>query len=153
VHLEAPILVDGQRAARKSNLHMAATKLISNKDTGNQDYLLRDYIAETWSMIDYMLAKNLEYNAKPEFTIFSRQCKIQGYEFLSLVHPEPTITKREITIKSDHGGWLSILEKTSALVLFADNFGELIKPVATFGPSNQSRLCTKYITLPRARTS
>lgn len=136
--------VDGPEAAQKSILHMAATKLISNKNTGNEDYLFRDYIAVTWSLIDYMLAKNLEHNGEPGFTIHSRQCKIQGYEFLSLVYPESVLTKKEIAIKHDYGGWLTLLKGTGALVHFADGFGEIIKSFGFLG----RLLCSKYKTLP-----
>jgi hypothetical protein len=145
---------NGPRAARESILNMASTKLISNRNTGSEDYLLRDYIAETWSLMSCMLAKNQEHDAEPGVEIHNtRRCKIRGYEFLSLVHSESTLLKKETIIKHDHGGWLNILKKTSNLILFGEGFGEIIEPMIPTGRSmdtpQPSRMCPRYATLPR----
>ena len=69
--------------------------------------------------------------------------KLYGWEFRALVE-EKSFRRKEKVLDKSNGGWINLIEDIDAVVLFANGFEEVIKPV-----SHLESLCSGWKTLPK----
>jgi hypothetical protein len=73
----------------------------------------------------------------------TQQVKIQSWEFMGLVDQKSPLQRKEAVIEKTSGGWQSLIHGVNAIVLFAQQFGDIIQPVPLPG------LCARWRLLPK----
>lgn len=108
-----------------------------------------DEILDIWSILEFLLAQNLTRQREaPGVRIpSSLHESLYGFEFKAVVQQDAPYKLKRTTVSRNHGGWSKLIEDIDALVLFANGFGDVIRPAGEF---NQG-LCRKWRRVPHGQ--
>jgi hypothetical protein len=101
-------------------------------------------LRELWGIMEAIQAAEQDL-ATTGANITAQLATLRGYEFMDIVMDKVyKLQPREVVLeKETTGGWQDLIMLTGGIVLFADDFGELIRPV-----SDLDHLCQSLYTLP-----
>ncbi|KAK5629894.1 hypothetical protein RRF57_005609 [Xylaria bambusicola] len=110
-----------------------------------EDYKFKKMIVDIWSLLESIMDQKVSAKNSFGLTIsLPFQATIQGYKFKAIVENRLLLPTKKIDIRKASGGWLTVVRDIDALVLFADGFGDLIKPVG-----GNDGLCHSWKTVPQ----
>ncbi|TGJ87836.1 hypothetical protein E0Z10_g978 [Xylaria hypoxylon] len=112
---------------------------------GDEKYKFKDMITDIWSILEFLLDQRVSASKASGLVVNSPfQDVLQGYEFKAVVENRSPLKAKQWVIEKTSGGWPSLVKDIDALVLFANGFEDLIKPVQ----GNQG-LCHMWKTVPK----
>ena len=92
-----------------------------------EPYSFKEQFLEVWMFLERMM-ENLSTSPSLKLSILGTvQHCLQGWEFMALVEGRNFRQKQEPIMKTN-GGWLKLVNDIDAIVLFANGFGDIIKP-------------------------
>ncbi|KAF2972247.1 hypothetical protein GQX73_g1229 [Xylaria multiplex] len=112
---------------------------------GDEKYKFKDMITDIWSILEFLLDQRVSASKSPGLVVKSPfQDVLQGYEFKAIVESRSPLKTKQCVIEKTSGGWASLVRDIDALVLFADGFEDLIRPVQGI-----QGLCHMWKTVPK----
>ncbi|KAI0539656.1 hypothetical protein GGR58DRAFT_512195 [Xylaria digitata] len=112
---------------------------------GDEKYTFKDMIIDIWSMLEFLLDQRVSASKSPGLVVKCPfQDVLQGYEFKAIVENRSPLKTKQCVIEKTSGGWASLVRDIDALVLFADGFEDLIRPV-----QGSQGLCHMWKTVPK----
>lgn len=142
-----PVIPENGRGAAPEAIAANKSRLLYERDVETDKcYYFKDAILDIWSQMERLMEKEDFIEAHAGMALHgTMQSKIQGWEYMSLVH-EKNYRRKEAAIAKSSGGWVDLINDIDALVLFGTGFDEIIKPVSGHG-----RLCTQWRSLPKRK--
>ncbi|RYP34301.1 hypothetical protein DL767_004295 [Monosporascus sp. MG133] len=123
-------------------LKNAKLQLSSEED---DPLFLDDVVSEIWSILELLQAQSMSTEKNSKLEIHATwQERLLGYEYKAVVEDWSPMPLKELEIHKTCGGWPRLVRDVNALVLLANGFGDLIRPI-----DNQKILCHQWKTLPR----
>ncbi|KAI0546640.1 hypothetical protein F4679DRAFT_406296 [Xylaria curta] len=120
----------------------AKLRLSSEED---ESLFLDDVVSEVWSILELLQAQSIATERNDKIEIHATwQERLLGYEYMAIVEDWSPMPLKELEIHKTCGGWPRLARDVNALVLLANGFGELIRPI-----DNQKILCHQWKTLPQ----
>ncbi|KAH6982254.1 hypothetical protein BKA56DRAFT_368051 [Ilyonectria sp. MPI-CAGE-AT-0026] len=111
---------------------------------GDEPLFLDDVVSEIWSILELLQAQSISAEKNSKLEIHATwQERLLGYEYKAVVEDWSPMPLKELEILKTCGGWPRLVRDVNALVLLANGFGDLIRPI------NQSSLCHEWKTLPQ----
>ncbi|KAL6409769.1 hypothetical protein AUP68_06164 [Ilyonectria robusta] len=111
---------------------------------GDEPLFLDDVVSEIWSILELLQAQSISAEKNSKLEIHATwQERLLGYEYKAVVEDWSPMPLKELEILKTCGGWPRLVRDVNALVLLANSFGDLIRPI------NQPSLCHEWKTLPR----
>ena len=140
-----PWQIYGQ-AAKRMITESQCQVLYERTSFSNKACLIRDAILDIWSLLERMMERDGMIKAAPGVAVHGTACgRLFGWEFIALAG-EKSFRQKEQILEKSHGGWLDLINNVDAVVLFANGFGDVIKPI-----DNILRLCPIWESLPKSK--
>jgi hypothetical protein len=107
--------------------------------------VFRDLVEELYAVFE-----GLDANARNEAIAgielkMDWKKRIQGYEYMDLVHRKHSVQLKEAQLRKTCGQWPDYARDINAVVLFGTNFGEVFQPTQTIS------LCRPFRTVPKGK--
>ncbi|KAI1746156.1 hypothetical protein F4680DRAFT_400578 [Xylaria scruposa] len=116
---------------------------LSSED--EEPLFLDDVVSEIWSILELLQAQSISTERNDKLEIHaSWQERLLGYEYMAIVEDWSPMPLKELEIHKTCGGWPKLVRDVNALVLLANGFGDLIRPI-----DSQKILCHQWKTLPQ----
>ncbi|KAJ8122133.1 hypothetical protein ONZ43_g1593 [Nemania bipapillata] len=110
----------------------------------DEPLLLEEAVSEIWSILELLQAQSVSAEKNSKLEIHGTwQERLFAYEYKAIVEDWSPMPLKELGIRKTCGGWPKLVRDVNALVLLANGFGDLIRPIG-----NQS-LCHQWKALPR----
>ena len=107
-------------------------------------YYVRDAVQDVWLLLERMMERDEIISSTPGVKLKgTMRDRLYGWEFQALVE-QKSFRRKEQTLHKLNGGWTDLLNDINAVVLFANGFEEVIKPV-----SDPTDLCSTWKSLPQ----
>ncbi|KAI0197211.1 hypothetical protein EV127DRAFT_488688 [Xylaria flabelliformis] len=111
----------------------------------HEPLFLDDVVSEIWSILELLQAQSISAERNDKLEIHATwQERLLGYEYMAIVEDWSPMPLKELEIHRTCGGWPRLVRDVNGLVLLANGFGDLIRPI-----DNQEILCHRWKTLPR----
>jgi len=138
--------VNGDQASEEAMLQMSSMRLFKDDTNRAKDYFFVDLVSDVWALLEGLSeVQNIEDMTPGKTIQGSLKAKIQGWEFMGLVDQKSPLQRKEAAIEDSSGGWQNLIHDVNAIVLFAQGFGELIRPISSPG------LCPRWRSLPKGK--
>ncbi|KAI1305661.1 hypothetical protein F5Y03DRAFT_148704 [Xylaria venustula] len=125
-------------------LKNAKVRLTSEED---EPLFIDDVVSEIWSVLELLQAQSISAEKNSKLEIHATwQERLLGYEYKAVVEDWSPMPLKELEILKTCGGWPRLVRDVNALVLLANGFGDLIRPI-----DNQTGLCHQWKMLPRGK--
>ncbi|GAW18451.1 hypothetical protein ANO14919_079270 [Xylariales sp. No.14919] len=130
-------------ASSTETLLKNAKLLLTSKE--EEPLFVEDVVSEIWSILELLQAQSISAEKNSKLEIHATwQERLLGYEYRAVVEDWSPMPLKELEIYKTCGGWPKLVRDINALVLLANGFGDLIRPI-----DNQTSLCHQLKTLPR----
>lgn len=112
----------------------------------DDNYIFRDLILDFWSQLERLVDQNMvrEQNTQGVAVKASFREYLRGYELKAIVEERSPFVMKEQELLKTNGGWPKLVRDINALVLFADELGEVLLPA----DERQVRLCSLWRRVP-----
>ncbi|KAI0445764.1 hypothetical protein F4803DRAFT_107245 [Xylaria telfairii] len=125
-------------------LSNAKMRLTSEED---EPLFVDDVVSEIWSVLELLQAQSISTEKNSKLEIHATwQERLLGYEYKAVVEDWSPMPLKELEVRKTCGGWPRLVRDVNALVLLANGFGDLIRPIG-----DQTGLCHQWKTLPRGK--
>jgi hypothetical protein len=139
--------LNGRNASRIAMIEMKPLILGPGGKVGGGDFHFSDLIEDLWAVFDRLMAESSTAEDEPGYTVRTTfQGKLRGWEFMDLVNPVSDLCPKEAVLEATHGGWSDLIPDINALVLFASQLGDVIRPRI-----QEKQLCTLWRTMPKGK--
>ncbi|OCL10163.1 hypothetical protein AOQ84DRAFT_402495 [Glonium stellatum] len=116
--------------------------------SGSEKYTFKDMVLNIWSILEYLIDQNVQRDRTPGVTVNGTlRDIIQGYEFKAVVEERSPFRRKQELIGKTSGGWPTLVRDIAALVLFANGYGDVIRPVENTAES----LCNLWKSVPKGK--
>ena len=137
-----PTLKLSDQAARRAVIESKDKKLYEQPE--GKAYYVRDAVLDIWLLLERMMERDEIISSTPGVKLRgTMRDRLYGWEFQALVE-QKSFRRKEQVLKKSNGGWTDLLNDINAVVLFANGFKEVIKPI-----SHLTNLCSAWKTLPQ----
>jgi hypothetical protein len=114
---------------------------------GDEPLFVEDVVSEIWSILELLQAQSISVEKDSKLEIHTTwQERLLGYEYKAVVEDWSPMPLKELEIRKTCGGWPKLVRDINALVLLANGFGDLIRPV-----EKEASLCYQWKTLPQGK--
>ena len=135
-----PTLKLSDQAARRAVIESQNEKLYEQPE--GKAYYVRDAVQDVWLVLERMMERDEIISSTPGVKLRgTMRDRLYGWEFQALVE-QKSFRRKEQVLKKSNGGWADLLNDINAVVLFANGFEEVIKPV-----SHLTNLCSAVASL------
>ncbi|KAI0410549.1 hypothetical protein F5X98DRAFT_381673 [Xylaria grammica] len=132
-------------ASSTETLLKNAKLLLTSKE--EEPLFVEDVVSEIWSILELLQAQSISAEKNSKLEIHATwQERLLGYEYRAVVEDWSPMPLKELEIYKTCGGWPKLVRDVNALVLLANGFGDLIRPI-----DNQTSLCHQLKTLPQGK--
>ncbi|KAI0102512.1 hypothetical protein GGR51DRAFT_562433 [Nemania sp. FL0031] len=136
------VKIDSVGNITETLLQNAKLRISSGED---EPLLLDDAVSEIWSILELLQAQSISTKTNAPLEIPSTwHERLLGYEYMALAEDRSPMPLKQLEIRKTCGGWPRLARHIDALVLLANGFGDLIRPI-----DNESVLCQQWECLPR----
>jgi len=112
-------------------------------------YTFMDLIQDIWSDLEYLIGLSVNRESATEGRAirdpFSEH--LQGFEFRAIVEERSSSRRKQTMVRKTSGGWPALVRDIDALVLFANGFGQILRPVL----DESTRLCHRWKSVPEGK--
>ena len=116
------------------------------KDFKAKKYRFQNRVEELFEMIEKILHYETSATEESGVKLNLRTRKyLEGWDFKDLATDNDPFTPRVATLDAYGKGWVDFTRKISAITLFGQGFGEIIKPTAG------NSMCSHWTTLPKTK--
>ncbi|KAJ9637752.1 hypothetical protein H2199_007243 [Coniosporium tulheliwenetii] len=130
----------------KEVLLKSASVSLSGSDC--EPYTFKDMILSIWSVLEFLLAKQVERDRNPGLTVNGPlRDVVQGFEFKAIVQRRSPIRQKQAIVQKTSGGWPALARDIDALILFANGYEDVIQPLT----ENSEGLCHLWKSMPRGK--
>ncbi|KFY86148.1 hypothetical protein V500_07837 [Pseudogymnoascus sp. VKM F-4518 (FW-2643)] len=158
-HVKRPFQVDGKvvpfvganskshglQAAAEAMRKMAPSLLFKDSTHRGKDRYFDDEVSDIWSLLERLCeSQNSEQSSPGKNLQTTMGIKVIGWEFMGLVDQKSPYVRKQIFVKTSSGGWPELVHDIDAVVLLAQGFEDIIRPV-----SELARLCSIWHSLPK----
>ena len=158
-HSKRPFRVDGEvvpfvgadpeshglQAAANVMIKMAPSLLFKDPTPRGKDRYFDDEVSDIWSLLERLgESQNSEQSSPGKNLQTTMKTKVIGWEFMGLVDQKSPYVRKQIFVKTSCGGWPELVHDIDAVVLLAQGFEDIIRPV-----SELARLCSIWQSLPK----
>lgn len=113
----------------------------------DEEYQFKDLVTGVWSILEFLLDQSAIPDRDAGLDVLSPfRYTLEGYEFKSVVEERSPMRRKTCKVKHTAGQWPSLIKDIDALVLFANGFGDLIKP-----SSADVGICHMWRTVPKEK--
>ncbi|KAH8753476.1 hypothetical protein BGZ57DRAFT_964852 [Hyaloscypha finlandica] len=138
--------LNGDEASERAIMQMSPLKLFKDGTKRDKEYYFADLVSDIWALLEVLSEVQNTEDMTPGKTIQGTlQVKIQGWEFMALVDQKSPLQRKEAVIEKTSGGWQSLIHDVNAVVLFAQQFGDIIRLTSSPG------LCARWRLLPKGK--
>ena len=159
-HHIKPFIVDGRQvqiysldpskkrnAAREAVAKNKSQKLYDRESKEEKEYCFRDAMFDNWSILDRLMESEATMQATPGVPVQSTwQTTLYGWEFRAIADEERHFKQKAQNLERTAGRWHELVKSVDAVVLFANGFGDIIKPTC-----DSAALCQKWRRLPKEK--
>ncbi|KAI8941540.1 hypothetical protein NX059_002756 [Plenodomus lindquistii] len=135
--------ISATRTAKDILLEHETTQVLDGTDG-----LFKDTIMDIWSRLEFLLdqkiAKDQNRDSQGGSVEITHREYLTGYEYNAVVEDKSPYRLKEVKLVKNNGGWLPLVNDIDALVLFANDFGDVYLPKEDDKP----KLCHKWHQLP-----
>lgn len=108
----------------------------------------QDIITRIWSILDFLLEYRVQCDKEPGTNLHcTLREHIRGFEFNAVVEDRSPIREKEAEIQKTCGGWPALVRDIDALVLFANGFEDIIRPLR----DKRDSLCHPWRAVPKGK--
>ena len=137
-----PTLKLSDQGARRAIMECQDNKLYEQPE--GKAYYVRDAVQDVWLLLERMMERDEIISSTPGVKLKgTMRDRLYGWEFQALVE-QKSFRRKEQALHRSNGGWTDLLNDINAVVLFANGFEEVIKPV-----SDPTDLCSAWKSLPQ----
>ncbi|KFZ19687.1 hypothetical protein V502_03498 [Pseudogymnoascus sp. VKM F-4520 (FW-2644)] len=137
----------GQQAAAKAMMQKAPSLLFKDSTNRGKDRYFDDEVSDIWSLLERVgESQNSEQSSPGKNLQTTMKTKVIGWEFMGLVDQKSPYVRKQFFVKTSSGGWPELVHDIDAVVLLAQGFEDIIRPV-----SELARLCSMWQSLPKHR--
>jgi hypothetical protein len=112
-----------------------------------EKYKFKDMVIDIWSLLEFLIDQNVRRDRMPGTAIHGTlRDVIQGYEFKAVVEERSPFRRKQKSIDKTNGGWPTLIRDIDALVLFANGYQDVIRPLT---PNNHQSLCCLWKSVPK----
>lgn len=116
-------------------------------DKAGSPFCFQDLVVE----LSGIIAKMVDYQVQPEqdgiklkVSLVSPRKYLEGWQFKDLITPRDPIYPCVMAVARPTGkSWIDLVEDVNAVILFGENFGEILSP------SDDTNICSHWETLPK----
>lgn len=135
----------GIQAAANVMIKMAPSLLFKDPMPRGKDRYFDDEVSDIWSLLERLgESQNSEQSSPGKNLQTTMKTKVIGWEFMGLVDQKSPYVRKQIFVKTSCGGWPELVHDIDAVVLVAQGFEDIIRPV-----SELARLCSIWQSLPK----
>jgi hypothetical protein len=111
-----------------------------------QDYTFKDLVVDIWTTLESLVDQNTRRTQSMSGAPMKATLRefLRGYEYNAVVEDRSPFILKEQELSKTSGGWPLLVRDINALVLFADEFGEVIIPAE----SAKNSLCRMWHGMP-----
>ncbi|KAF2441714.1 hypothetical protein P171DRAFT_488158 [Karstenula rhodostoma CBS 690.94] len=106
----------------------------------------RELVSQNWTTLEQIYDRAIEqrttHTIKQMHSPFSKM--LEGYEFMDFVSGKHALSPRFVNLRDNGPSWVGLLERTDAITLFGQGFGDLYKPTERL----EKRICKDWRTVP-----
>lgn len=111
------------------------------------EYTFKDMVINIWSQLEFLIDQNVRRDRTPGTAVTEKlRDVIQGFEFKAVVEERSPFRRKQKTIGKTSGGWPALVRDVDALVLFANGYEDIIRPLTN---NNNQSLCSLWRTVPK----
>lgn len=111
-----------------------------------EQYTFKDMVIDIWSLLEFLIDQNVRRDRTPGATVKGTlQDVVQGFEFKAVVEERSPFRQKQTVIKKTSGGWPTLARDIDALVLFANGYGDVLRPLR----NNNQGLCNSWQSVPK----
>jgi hypothetical protein len=144
--------VDGKRIKLLStspNDPSAKEALLKNASielSDREQYTFKDMVIDIWSLLEFLIDQNVRRDRTPGAMVRGTlRDVVQGFEFKAVAEERSPFRQKQTVIEKTSGGWPTLARDIDALVLFANGYGDVLRPLKD---SNQG-LCNSWQSVPK----
>ena len=133
---------DLKESVRKALLDNKSSKMFENeKET------LQDTITDLWHIFDALIDQNVEKDNEDGISVsMNFRKRLRGWEYMAVVDDHSPFHRKEVKLQGTCNNWPELAREIDALVLFASEFKDIIKPI-----QNQSNICDSWSRMPKKK--
>ena len=137
---------DNPQSIRQAMLDNADIPVAYDRDmskSGVQQKTFKDLVSELYTILEGLMAESIDVSVAGMKLNLDWKDHVQGWEYMDLVNRKLSPRLREAELKSTCGQWPKLARCSSAIVLFANGFHNILTPHPSI------RLCQKFQELPK----
>ncbi|KAK5203126.1 hypothetical protein LTR96_011048 [Exophiala xenobiotica] len=114
-----------------------------------EKYTFKDMVLNIWSILEFLTDQNVRRDQTPG-TIIKGTLResLHGFEFKAVAEERSPYRLKDTPIEKTSGGWLALVRDIDALVLFADGFNDIMRPLLS---DDNQQLCRRWRTMPKGK--
>jgi hypothetical protein len=111
-----------------------------------EQYTFKDMVTDIWSLIEFLIDQNVRRDRTQGATVKGTlRDFVQGFEFKAVVEERSPFRQKQTVIEKTSGGWPTLSRDIDALVLFANGYGDVLRPLN----NNHQGLCNSWQSVPK----